>query len=187
MLRRYRRAGNAAREAVAMEHAHARGYPVPRVHSVRDDGLVLERVEGISMWEALRRRPWQLEEHMRTLAQLHHRLHEIGAPAQFGDGALLHCDLHPANVLLAARGPVVIDWPNARAGEAAFDVALAWLIGATSGGMLGRFAMPRFLRHVDREAARRALPDAAAYRLADRNVTDAERRAVRRLVAREAK
>ena len=170
-----------------MEHARAHGYPVPRVHEVRDDGLVLERVDGISMWERLRRRPWQLGAYMPTLADLHHRLHEIAAPAEFGDGALLHCDLHPANVLLTARGPFVIDWPNASAGEPAFDVALAWLICATSGGLLGRLAMPRFLRHVDREAARRALLDAAAYRLADSNVSDEERRAVRRLVAREAK
>jgi hypothetical protein len=38
-------------------------------------------------------------------------------------------------------------------------------------------------RHVDREAARRALPAAVAYRLADPNVTDAERARVRRLAA----
>jgi hypothetical protein len=39
-----------------------------------------------------------------------------------------------------------------------------------------------FLRHVDRAAARRALPGAVAYRLADPNVTDAQRARVRRLL-----
>jgi aminoglycoside phosphotransferase (APT) family kinase protein len=186
VLRRYRKGGNPGREAVAMEHARTGGYPVPAVHAVRDDGLVLERVDGPSMLRELRRRPWRLNAHMRTLADLHDRLHAITAPAEFGAGALLHCDLHPDNVLLSARGPVVIDWPNATAGDPAFDVALAWVITATSGGALGRIAMPFFLRHVDREATRRALPAAAAYRIADPNVTDAERAAVRRLVAREA-
>jgi hypothetical protein len=42
-----------------------------------------------------------------------------------------------------------------------------------------------FLRHVDREAALRALPEAVALRLADPNVTDAERALVRRLEERE--
>ncbi|TMJ94040.1 MAG: aminoglycoside phosphotransferase family protein, partial [Actinobacteria bacterium] len=152
---------------------------------VRDDGLVLDRVDGPSMLEHLRRRPWRVGPCMRTLADLHERLHELDAPAEFGDGTLLHRDLHPANVLLSFDGPVVIDWPNATAGAPAFDVALAWVIVATSGGALGRVAMPLFLRHVDRAAARRALPEAAAYRIADPNVTEEERRAVRRLLDRE--
>jgi aminoglycoside phosphotransferase (APT) family kinase protein len=168
-----------------MEHARTHGYPVPVVHEVRDDGLVLERVDGTTMLAEMRRRPWRMNAHMRTLADLHMRLHEISAPAELGDGALLHCDLHPDNVLLSARGPVVIDWPNATAGDPAFDVALAWVIAATSGGALGRMAMPFFLRHLDRDAARHALPAAAAYRIADRNVGDEERAAVRRLLDRE--
>ena len=46
---------------------------------------------------------------------MHNRLHVVEAPpglrTGFGPGrAVLHLDLHPANVMLTSRGPVVIDW-----------------------------------------------------------------------------
>jgi aminoglycoside phosphotransferase (APT) family kinase protein len=125
------------------------------------------------------------------LAQLHRRLHELEPPsglASIGDGdRLLHLDLHPENVLLSPDGPVVVDWTNARRGEPAFDVALTWVIGATSPGLgeLGRSFLRHFLEHFDREELVRALPAAAEYRLADENVTADERAAVRKLLAAE--
>jgi aminoglycoside phosphotransferase (APT) family kinase protein len=76
----------------------------------------------------------------------------------------------------------VVDWTNARAGDPALDVALTWVIGVTSGGLAGRAFTRLFLRRVDREAATSALPNAVAFRLADPNVTDAERTRVRRLL-----
>jgi aminoglycoside phosphotransferase (APT) family kinase protein len=111
-----------------------------------------------------------------VLAGLHTRLHEI----PFEGNRLIHLDLHPENVLLSDRGPVVIDWTNARAGDPPLDVALTWVIGATSAGLAGRVFTQLFLRYVDRHAARRALADAVAFRLADPNVTDAERARLRR-------
>jgi aminoglycoside phosphotransferase (APT) family kinase protein len=177
VLRRFKDGGNAAREAAIMEHAHRHGFPVPRVLEVLDDALVLERIEGPTMLTSLRR-PWRMPRAAATLAELHARLHEI----PFEDARLLHLDLHPDNVLLSSAGPVVVDWTNARAGEPAFDVALTWVICATSGGLAGRTFTPLFLRHVDREAARRALADAVAFRLADPNVTAAERARALRLL-----
>ena len=177
VLRRFKGAGNPAREAAIMEHAHGHAFPVPRVLDVLDDALVLERIDGPSMLTSLRR-PWRMPQAAQTLAELHARLHEI----PFQDARLLHLDLHPDNVLLSSRGPVVIDWTNARAGDPALDVALTWVIGATSGGLMGRAFTRLFLRHVDRPEARRALPEAVAFRLADPNVTDAERARVRRLL-----
>ena len=162
-----------------MAHARAEGFPVPQVLEVLDDGLVLELVEGPTMLADLGRRPWRLRAHARALAALHDRLHRIGY-----DGAkLLHLDLHPDNVLLGPSGPVVIDWTNARAGDPALDVALTWVIARTSGGTGGRLFSRPFLACFDRAEIMRALPEAAAYRLADPNVTDRERAAVTDVVA----
>ena len=102
-----------------MEYVRVNGYPVPAVEEVSDDGtdLVMERVEGPLMMVVLSRRPWTLRHHGIVLANLHRKLHEIAAPdwvGNFGDGdRLLHLDLHPLNVIMTAKGPMVIDWPNA--------------------------------------------------------------------------
>jgi Ser/Thr protein kinase RdoA (MazF antagonist) len=181
VLRRFKAGGDPEREAAIMAHAHAHGFPVPEVLEVLDDALVLARIEGPSMLRVLRRYPWQVGRHARTVAELHSRLHEI----PFEGERLLRVDLHPDNVLVSPAGPVVIDWTNSRAGDPRFDVAMTWVICATSGGP-GEWLFTRlFLRHAGRDEARSALADAAVYRLADVNVTDAEREKVRRLVRLE--
>ncbi|MEV4275204.1 phosphotransferase family protein [Actinoplanes xinjiangensis] len=43
---------------------------------------------------------------------------------------ILHRDLHPENVMLTSRGPVVIDWHNAAHGRPAVDVCLTAVIMA---------------------------------------------------------
>lgn len=112
-----------------------------------------------------------------------------GAPA----ACLLHLDLHPDNVILTPRGPVVIDWSSARRGEVAAAVALTWVIVATSEipgpplerrvvDLLRRLFVAEFLRHVDRPAVLRHLSAVARYRLADGNVRPSESLAVRALV-----
>jgi aminoglycoside phosphotransferase (APT) family kinase protein len=188
VLRRFKAGGDPAREALVMRHAASHGYPVPRVLEVSGDALVLERIEGPTMLAELRRRPWRVRRHARELAQLHKRLHEIAAPQSLPEAGpgdrLLHLDLHPDNVLLSPAGPVVIDWTNARRGDPALDVALTWVIAATSGGLQGRLFLRWFLPHFDRESVLTALPAAGERRIADPNVTDGERNAVRRLVLR---
>lgn len=171
--------GHPEREAAIMDLAHTHGFPVPRVHEVRPDALVLERIDGPTMGQALTRRPWELPEHVRTLADLHHRLHTV----PFDGGSLIHFDLHPDNVLLSPSGPVVIDWTNARGGSAAADVAMTWLILETSAGPAGRLIAWLFWRRVGPDQIRRGLADASVFRLADPNVTDAEKQRVRGLRA----
>lgn len=186
VLRRFRAGGNPQREALVMEHARANGFPVPRVLEVAADALVLERIHGPTMFADLRRRPWALAARARSLAELHLRLHEIEAPAALpaaGSGdRVLHLDLHPENVILSPHGPVVVDWTNARRGDPALDVALTWVICVTSGGLLARVFVRRFLSHFDRDEVVRALPQAVARRVADVNVTDRERDRARRLL-----
>jgi aminoglycoside phosphotransferase (APT) family kinase protein len=169
--------GHPDREAHLMALAHRHGFPVPRVLEVREDGLVLERIDGPTMSRAIMRRPWTAAGHAATLAELHHRLHRIPLES----AALLHLDLHPENVLMTTDGPIVIDWTNARAGDPEQDVALTWLILATSGGIAGRVLAQMFRARAGTDVIRRGLPAASAFRLADPNVTDAERERVRRL------
>ena len=175
--------GAPAREAAIMEHARRAGYPVPAVHEVRDDALVLERIDGPTMLEDLRRRPWRLGSHARLLASLHRQLHAI----PFDGASLLHLDLHPLNVLLSPRGPVVIDWTNARGGDPALDVAVTWVIGVSSGGRFGGAFLRPFLAEFDREELEAALPQAVSFRVADPHVSDQEREAARALLHTRAK
>jgi tRNA A-37 threonylcarbamoyl transferase component Bud32 len=175
VLRRFLRGGDPAREAAVMAHARRHGYPVPAVHAVTAEAMVLDRVDGPTMAADLRAHPDRLDVHAATLARLHDALHRIEAP---GGGTLLHLDLHPENVLLAADGPVVIDWTNARAGRAEVDPALTWVILMTSGAETGRELAAALARHAD---VTTGLDEAVAYRLADRNVTGGEAAAVRAL------
>ena len=174
-----------------MRHARDHGYPVPEVLEVAAGALVLERIEGPTMWEVVGRGSSGVSTQAALLARLHRQLHRIEAPAGLpgvgGGDRLLHLDLHPLNVILSENGPVVIDWTNARRGDPMFDVAVTWVIAATSGGLgqLGHSFVGHFLPHFERDELRPSLRAAAEYRLIDENVTDDERRAIRDLVAAE--
>lgn len=188
VLRRYRTRTVPAGEIRVMRHARAAGYPVPEVISSEGPDLVLERVVGPTMRQALERAPHELEWHARTFAALHERLFQIAPPdgiRSISDGdALLHLDFHPENVLMAARGPVVIDWANAARGHWADDVALTVVIIA---GVLLPDPMPTLARHFvevylaafDRAAVRAHLPAAIERRVRDPNLSDDERAAAR--------
>jgi aminoglycoside phosphotransferase (APT) family kinase protein len=137
VLRRYRRGHSAEPEAEVMTYLAQAGFPVPRIYDASGPDLVMDRLDGRDMLADLMRRPWLARRHAQTLARLHDRLHAIAAPPSlpvlFGPGdRVLHLDLHPANVMLTSAGPVVIDWNNVSAGSPAADVAMAWLIMATS-------------------------------------------------------
>lgn len=202
VLRRVHGRGCHEREAAIMRHARAAGYPVPEVVGVRPDGLVMERIVGPTMWDALRENPSQADRYARTLAELHRRLHRIAPPpeaiARYGeprpDDVLLHGDLHPMNVMLSAGGPVVVDWTNAGRGAAAIDVADLWLVlGAIVPSMVGasgevqdlvRRFLASFLAAANREAAARYLHVAAAWRLKDPHLSGRERESIRMLADR---
>lgn len=126
VLRRYRDGGDATREAVVMAYVHDHGFPVPAVHSAEGPEIVMERLDGPTMAEALLTGSLSTAEAATMLADLLTRLHEI--PGRSGSETIGHYDFHPENVLLTSRGPVVIDWRNGDDGPADLDTALSALI-----------------------------------------------------------
>ncbi len=180
-------------EARAMRYAHELGYPTPRVDDVSDDGteLVMERISGVNMVEALNATPWKAKRYGRTLADLHTQLHELSgpewlSPAPIGSGdRLLHLDLHPLNVMMSPRGPIVIDWANASRGDPNIDVALTWtLISAgevprngVKGKLVGliRARLIRgFIGAFDSAAVGNEVDAVVQWKAQDRNMSESE-------------
>lgn len=135
VLRRAKSGRSLEGEARVMQYAAEHGYPVPEVFELRAGGteLVMERIDGPMMMDAMLKQPWTIPRLASTLADLHDRLHEIPAPEGLrrlpDDGdRLIHLDLHPLNVMMAARGPVVIDWTNAACGKGLTDVAATYVL-----------------------------------------------------------
>jgi aminoglycoside phosphotransferase (APT) family kinase protein len=190
VLRRYRTPFGVQPEAAIMQHLDRAGFPVPKVYDADGSDLVMERLDGRDMLVDLGRRPWLARRHARTLAQMHNRLHQIQAPAGWrevlGPGdRVLHLDLHPGNIMLTSRGPVVIDWSNASAGAPGADVAMAYLIMASSETddlpVLIRPAVGSVRAAVIRQFLRDATDDptphiatVARHRMLDRNVRPSE-------------
>jgi uncharacterized protein (TIGR02172 family) len=140
------------------------GVPAPRAFDIVEvdgrRGLVCERVEGISMLQAMRRQLWKLPAFGRMLADLHLDMHGhsvtslpeqrqqlersinaakslpddlraavLQALARLPDGdRLCHGDFHPDNVLMTAKGSVIIDWMTANRGNPWADVARSHLL-----------------------------------------------------------
>ncbi|TKA08835.1 phosphotransferase [Actinacidiphila oryziradicis] len=196
VLRRYRHGGPTGQEARLMAHLADHGYPVPRVYDTTETDMVMDRLHGPTMVQALRRRPWRAYSYGRVLAGLHDSLHALAAPdwlpRRFSTGhddRLLHLDLHPENVIVTANGPVVIDWRNAAAGDPAADTALTVVIlrGAQPPGPLGRTILRALLRGfltACRTDPAPRLADAVAARLADPNLLPAEAGRLRRMTTR---
>lgn len=176
-------------EVAAMDAARAAGLPVPAVHEIRPDAMVLERVHGPTMLEALLADPADAEAHATTLAELHLRLGQIQAPAglptPLGAGdSLLHLDLHPGNVILGSA-PTIIDWTNAARGPASADPATCWLLTrvvqvdapATTAELTIAVAtfVETFVSCFDLPDLIEQLPTVGRARLVDRNTTPDEK------------
>ena len=133
VLRRYRDGTDATPELAVMSYLSATGYPVPRIGPLVGPALptdlVLQRLTGPTMAEALLGGALTATEGGEMLAGLLHELHTI-PPRLSQDPAdrILHLDLHPENVMLTERGPVVIDWCNASEGPPGLDRAMSSLI-----------------------------------------------------------
>ncbi|MCI0543023.1 MAG: phosphotransferase [Actinobacteria bacterium] len=198
MVRRYRVPADTAREAEIMRHAAAFGFPVPEVYEVTPAEMVMTRLHGPTMREAMVADPSSIGTHTTTLIELHHRLAEIPGPAWLTaviepGVALVHLDLHPGNVVLTDEGPVVIDWTDAGRGPIGADPALVWLltqvvdVEATGGSRpLSRETLTRFadlfLTGFDKGLLAPLVTQLAEMRLADPHMSDSERSRIRRLL-----
>jgi tRNA A-37 threonylcarbamoyl transferase component Bud32 len=125
VLRRYRRVTDVAGEVAVMTHVAAHGYPVPAVYAANGSEMVLERLDGPTMAQAMAAGEMGVTDGATMLAALLERLHQV---PPLISGSIVHLDLHPENVMLTGRGPVVIDWCNATDGEPDLDIALSALI-----------------------------------------------------------
>lgn len=180
-------------EARIMEYVRRQGFPVAAVEDVSADGLdmVMERIQGRDMVAMMGSRPWTISRMGRTLADLHRRLHELPAPDWLADAPvgrgldLLHMDLHPLNVMMGPRGPVVIDWARACRGPAAVDVAVAWILMAAGevptsrlmGTILGRARsalVKSFLGSIALDEVEPILRDVVAWKVSDPHISVAE-------------
>ncbi|MGB8858475.1 MAG: phosphotransferase [Ilumatobacteraceae bacterium] len=206
VLRRYRtpHPGVAQREATVMQHLRAHGAPVPEVYSAEGDEMVMQHLDGRTMLDTLKAKPWTARAVGRQLADLQRRIHAVPAGAlaipRFGDGdAVLHFDLHPDNVMLTNAGPMVIDWSNVMIGDPVADVMFSWMLMITSSPddvpMLLRPALRRIRRNLSDgfigetaidEHARRCIVDVCERRLRDPNCRDVEQVAVRAFADRHA-
>jgi aminoglycoside phosphotransferase (APT) family kinase protein len=208
VLRRYRDPAhsNTQIEARIMQYVAGHGYPVPRVYDATDTDLVLERLHGPTLLEDWRRRPWTATRNARQLAALHDRLAAVPAPdwlpgprtlaesetetAPGAAGSVLHLDLHPLNVILTPdRGPVVIDWSNAAAGDPAFDLAVTLVTITTvdlplDAATAARRWYLRTLRRTSATDSRPRIADAAQAKLRDPNLSATEQARLRAVLAR---
>lgn len=187
VLRRFREGrGPAGQEARLLRRLDEQGYPVPKVYAAEGSDLVLERLHGPTMAQALRARPWRALAYGTMLGRLHRHLHTLPAPdwlPRLPDGGddprVLHLDLHPENVILTEHGPRVIDWTTCRTGRPETDVARTQVIlRSLVLRSHERLLMAAFLRSLTRSCGvgwRTDLPAAIRRRLADPHLLETER------------
>lgn len=194
VLRRYRSGRDATHEVELLRHAVAHGFPAPAVLAASGPDLMMERLHGPTLLQALGAEEISLADAAAILADLHTRLHAIAAPEGWGSSdpevwpriptgpVIVHLDIHPANVILSeSRGPALIDWSNARTGTAELDIALTALIiaevAADAGGVYSQAAralLAAFLHAIDVDLLP-VLDDAVAVRSADPSLVPGEK------------
>jgi phosphotransferase family enzyme len=199
VLRRYRTEHDSTIEAAGMRAAWDAGYPTPEVYDAEGRDLVMERLEGRTMLEMLGDRPWQYGRIADQLAGLHTQLAALQIDAsqvrtRFEPAeCLVHLDMHPGNVMLTRRGPVVIDWSNVGMGPRGADVATTWIlltIGEADNtpavlrpfvGAIRARLLRRFLVGVERPRPE-VIRMVAEHRLNDWNLRQGERVELRRFL-----
>lgn len=130
VLRRYRGAHDATTEAALMRHVAQHGFPVPELYSAEGSDLIMERLHGPTLLQALAAGELSLHDAAEIMADLHRWLHSVPAPADAAAGdVVIHLNLHPGNIVLSeSHGPALVDWTNARTGSPDLDIAVSAII-----------------------------------------------------------
>jgi hypothetical protein len=197
VLRRYRSGRDASPEVELLRHVVAHGFPAPAVLQASGPDLVMERLHGPTLLQALAAGEVSIADAAEILTDLHARLHAITPPQDWGPDepeswplvasgpVIMHLDLHPGNVILTENhGPALVDWANARTGTAELDVSLTALIVAEvavdAGGVYSQAARALLaaLLHATDVDPLTALDDAAALRAQDPSLVPGERELV---------
>ncbi len=196
VVRRYRCGRDATHEARFLQHVSARGFPVPAVYVAQGPNLLMERLHGPTLLQALAAGEVSIADGARLVVELHERLHAIPAPQDVphdetqwphvpAGPVVAHLDLHPGNIVLTeTHGPCVVDWANARAATAELDVALTALmvaeVAVDAGGdysLAARAFLAAFLA-ASRVSPVPALGQAAAARRSDPGLLTGEKELV---------
>jgi uncharacterized protein (TIGR02172 family) len=102
--------------------------------------------------------------------------HALVDALRLPDGnSVLHGDFHPENIIISSRGPVIIDWMDAKRGNPLADAARTWLLlrmGAPTPGtkmqwlikLIRRWFYLMFIKHY-RELRPYSEQDMAAWRV----------------------
>lgn len=102
VLRRYRDLRDASAEAALMRHVGEHGFPAPALHSSDGPEIVMERLYGPTLLQALASGEFSLQDAVEIMADLHQRLHAVPPPPEAtGDDVVIHLNLHPGNVVLS--------------------------------------------------------------------------------------
>lgn len=175
VLRRYRDQHDSSLEAALMRHVAAHDFPVPKLYSAEGSSLIMERLHGPTLLQALAADELSLNDGADIMVDLHHRLHSVPPPKGTPEGeVVIHLDLQPANIVLSeTHGPALVDWANARTGSPDLDVAVSAIIlaevAADAGGEYSRAARAMLVAFLARAGGDplAELESAASSRLAD--------------------
>jgi aminoglycoside phosphotransferase (APT) family kinase protein len=94
-------------------------------------------------------------------------------------------DLHPLNVMMSSRGPIVIDWANAVRGDPNTDVALTWTLMSAAEvsvrglkgsltGLIRAQLIGGFIARFDIAAVGTEVPAVVAWKSDDKNMSASE-------------